>query len=127
MEFMRKVRVATVCLCMGAGPQCVLANDPYLQELEAEAQMVELIRNAEKIDAASNVASSPGITGQNATRAILGEGMSQMQFEETLKTRFVGTYMLYEKLSDSEKQAVHASYQRDGKIMEIRRAIAGHL
>lgn len=118
--------VTGFCLALYGLALPALASDPYLDMLEEEAQVLELMKTAEQMDAKSQVSAS-SITGQNATRAVLGAGMAPDQFDDALKTYFVGTYMLYEKLSAEQKSAVYASYQRDGRIMEIRRAIAEHL
>ena len=128
MRLPRMLRPAAACFCLSLGSPTlpVQAGDLYLDMLEEEAQVLELMKSAERLDASAQ-ANAPGITGQNATRAVLGAGMSHEQFDAALKTYFVGTYMLYGKLSEEQKDAVYTHYQRDGQIMEIRRAIAEHL
>jgi hypothetical protein len=118
--------VAYFCLYLGSPMLPAQAGDAYLDMLEEEAQVLELMKSAERLDASAQ-ANAPGITGQNATRAVLDAGMSHEQFDAALQTYFVGTYMLYGKLSEEQKDAVYTHYQRDGQIMEIRRAIAEHL
>lgn len=125
MRLLRMLRPAAVCVCLGLS-LTARAGDPYLDMLEEEAQVLEMMKTAEQLDASSQ-ANTPGITGENAARAVLGEGMTPDQFDAALKTYFVGTYMLYDKLPQEQKAAVYARYQRDGRIMEIRRAIAEHL
>lgn len=128
MRVPRMLRPAAAWLCLGLG--CLTlpaqAGDPYLDMLEEEAQVVEMMKTAEQLDASAQ-ASAPGITGQNTTRAVLGPGMTPEQFDVALRTHFVGTYMLYAKLPAEQKQAVYTHYQHDGRIMEIRRAIAEQL
>jgi hypothetical protein len=118
--------LAGICLILGVPVLPVHAGDPYLDMLEEEAQVLELMKTAEQLDAKAQ-SSVGGISDENTTRAMLGPGMSAEQFDAALKGHFVGTYMLYDKLSAEQKAAVYARYQRDGRIMEIRRVIAKHL
>ncbi|MCW9059852.1 MAG: hypothetical protein OQL11_13370 [Gammaproteobacteria bacterium] len=118
--------LAGICLFLVVPVLPAHASDPYLDMLEEEAQVLELIKTAEQMDAKAQ-SSTGGISDENTTRAMLGPGMSTEQFDAALKAHFVGTYMLYDKLSAEQKAAVYARYQRDGRIMEIRRAIAKHL
>lgn len=126
MRMLSKLPAVMAYLCLGCLSAPVQSGDPYLDMLEEEAQVLELMKSAEKLDATAQTG-APDITGDNAARAMLGAGMTSEQFDEVLKTRFVGTYMLYAKLSPEQKEAVYARYQRDGRIMEIRRVIAEHL
>jgi protein-tyrosine-phosphatase len=128
MRIGKLMRVAAAGLFLSAGSFCVQAesSDPYLQMLEDEAQTLELIRNAERQDEAA-VGTATGSATQNAGRSNLAEGLSREQFEQALKARFIGTNTLYEKLSEAAKQDVYVSYQRDSRIMEIRRSVASHL
>ncbi len=128
MQIGKLLRVTTAGLFLCAGSLCVQAepSDPYLQLLEEESQTLELINNAERLDEAA-VANATGAEAQNTEHANLAEGLSREQFEQALKMRFVGTNTLYEKLSEEAKRDVYASYQRDGRIMEVRRSVASHL
>lgn len=111
---------AGLTLCAGMPPTAALGEDAYLAEIEREAQRLEMLKAAERMDAV-------GATGQAADRLTVSAGLSHEQFEQEIRQRFLGTNMLYEKLSEKSRAAVYAAYQRDNRVMELRRAIAERL
>lgn len=109
-----------IALWAGTVSTVVLGMDPYLAEIEQEAQRLEMLKAAERMDATS-------ASEQPADRLLVSTGLTQEQFEQELRQRFLGTNMLYEKLSAKARTNVYAAYRRDNRIMELRRVIAEHL
>lgn len=119
-EWRYGVAVFWFALCIGVSPMTAHGEDAYLAEIEQEAQRLEMLKTAERMDAAS-------ASGQPADRLLVSTGLTHEQFEQELRQRFLGTNMLYEKLSAKARTNVYAAYQRDNRIMELRRVIAEHL
>ncbi|HSO99991.1 MAG TPA: hypothetical protein VLN90_00870 [Thioalkalivibrio sp.] len=84
-------------------------------------------RNAELLSVASVDTGMQAIhtdPGQVSDRRILTPGLDRTAFEQELSDRFLGTHMLYSKLTDDAKEAVYAYYQDDNQIEGVRRKVA---
>ncbi|MFW5453508.1 hypothetical protein [Thioalkalivibrio sulfidiphilus] len=57
-------------------------------------------------------------------RSALTPGLDRNAFEQELSERFLGTHLLYQKLSDEARDAVFVLYQEDNRIDGIRRMVA---
>jgi len=122
ISFVQKVTAAVLFLIVGVVsyadliPPVQAADDSgYLDALEAEA---------------GNVAAA-GIGGQGAATAkepaqMSGElppDLDMAGFEESLRKQLFGSYLFYKNLSDTNKRAVYAEYQKTRRIEDIRNKI----
>gem|GEM_PF-2834513 len=103
--------IASTLLCVAAGASAMDTNN----------------RNAEILKVASVNTGMQAIhtePGQVSDRRILTPGLDRTAFEQELSDRFLGTHMLYRKLTDDAKEAVFAYYQDDNQIDGVRRKVA---
>ena len=119
--------LAGMLLTLTCGTQGASADDlSYLDALEAEADRLELLSDAERMDGEAEVAAvastRPGAVPSAPGRTELPAGLSREQFEAVL-VHYRGTYMLYEKLSESARVRVFDAYNQDNRIAEIRRRV----
>jgi hypothetical protein len=85
------------------------SNADYLKSLKGEAESITLDKQTEvqsSGDRVSNTVSSP-----ETVVGSLISGLSIEQFEKVLQRNYIGSYLFYKRLSDSQKEEVYASYQ----------------
>lgn len=58
-----------------------------------------------------------------ASRKHVQPGLNQLNFERTLRTRFIGVYRKYEQLGTPDRNEVYAAYTQDNSIRKIRKTI----
>ncbi len=88
----------------------------YLQELENEA--------AATGGEHSDNANKPGWTPrQTSLIEKIDAGLNKDQFEETLKSRFYGSYVFYSALEEKKQQRVYEEYQVNNDIDHLRETI----
>lgn len=113
--------LAACCLLPG---QLLASSANYLNALEAEADNIsatETTPNQPTTDTATSAA--PAVPAGE----ILPAGLSQADFEETLKSSYFGSYIFYSKLSDGGKTSVYKEYQKNGSINHLREVIKTEL
>lgn len=111
-------------------PGAVAEDLSYLDALEAEADRLEMLSDAARLDAEADAEAAvpaaadavPGTVPSAPGRAEVPTGLTREQFEATL-TRYRGTHMLYEKLSEPARAQVFDAYHEDNRIAEIRRRV----
>jgi hypothetical protein len=91
----------------------VAPADDYLSILEAEA---------------ADTANTANPAGQPRTKPVqpgkyMTPGLGFDAFSEELRSRYAGTYLLYMKLSPSERQLAWKSYRQDNKLASVRKRI----
>lgn len=98
--------------CLLAAPlgSQAATSDDYLRQIET---------------AAKQQASTPITTRSAPTPNIdaterLPLGLQQEDFEKTLREKFVGTYVFYERLTAQNKTRIFTLYQRDNRVSMIR-------
>ncbi len=104
-----------VGLLLSAGAS---AASSYLQELEAEAAATD---NTAQPTAP---AATPNWSKQKTTVSEkLDPGLNKKQFEESLKSRFYGSYLFYATINDKKQQVVYEEYQKNNDIEHLREVI----
>lgn len=120
-----RVQLAGLLLVFACLRQAAIAGDlSYLDALEAEADKLEMLADAERLDTEAQAAApaEPGVVPDAPGRAEVPAGLSREQFEAAL-IRYRGTHMLYEKLSGPAQLQVFDAYHDDNRIAEIRRRV----
>lgn len=96
------------------------AATSYLEELNEEAQ-------SEGQGAASPAApgNQPSWTEQQTTgnHETIEKGLTKEKFEQSLKSRFYGSYLFYSALSDAKQAAVYEEYKKNNEIEHLREVI----
>lgn len=92
--------------------------ESYLQELENEAAATGT--GAKTGSEADKPAWSPK---QTSLSEKIEPDLSQDQFEETLKSRFYGSYLFYSSLGEKKQQRVFEEYRQNNDIEHLREAI----
>lgn len=112
--------VTTLMLVLLSISELTMARS-YLQELENEAA-------ATGSDQSNTPASNPGWTPkQTSLIERIDPDLSKDQFEETLKSRFYGSYLFYSSLDDKKQQHVYEEYLKNNDIEHLREAIKGQM
>lgn len=103
-------------VCTGFIPAAQAAdNSDYLEALDAEAGNV-----------AASKANIPKPRDTNEPQQMSGEfppNLDAQGFENELRKQLFGSYLFYKKLSDANKRAVYAEYQKTRRIEDIRNKI----
>lgn len=107
-------------LLLGSG---ATAATSYLQELEAEAATINSDAQPE------TPAATPSWQTQHTTSAgeKLDPGLNKEQFEESLKSRFYGSYVFYTNLNEIKRQVVYEEYKKKNDIEHLREVIKAQL
>ncbi len=118
--------VGTLLIFTYLQPAAAAGDLSYLDALEAEADRLEMLADAERLDAEVR-ATGPGPAASDTVpdapgRAEVPAGLSREQFEAVL-VHYRGTHMLYEKLSEPAREQVFDAYHEDNRISEIRRRV----
>lgn len=106
-----KAVILSLILAMLALP--TQAADDYLDALDSEVSDLE-VTNAVAIDQLKAVEQEP---------TTFPEDLDLAAFEEVLSSHFIGSFMFYNKLNDSDKAAVYEEYQGNKDIELIRKKI----
>lgn len=93
----------------------VHAADKYLDSIEAEASDLT-------VDSAVTLGET-GTTEQDSNA--LPNDLDRSGFEELLRSRFIGSFMFYNKLDDGDKTAVFQEYTQSKDIERVRKKIIG--
>lgn len=89
----------------------------YLQELENEAAATDN-------DTQTDSANKPGWTPkQTSLVEKIDPDLNKEQFEQSLKSRFYGSYLFYSSLDDKKQQRVYEEYQNNNDIEHLRETI----
>lgn len=116
-------RFVGLALALTPIPHGAIAEDlSYLDALEVEADRLEMLSDAERMDAEAATEAATGSVPDAPGRAELPPGLDREQFEAAL-VRYRGTHMLYEKLSEPARAHVFDAYHEDNRIAEIRRRV----
>lgn len=86
------------------------AADAYLDSLEAEASDL-------KVDSASEPNATPVLDDA------IPDDLDQGGFETLLRSRYIGSFMFYNKLNATDKSAVYEEYMSSKDIEVIRKKI----
>lgn len=99
----------------------------YLNALEGEAEGITLDKEstsaqqiAEEKSIPSELNSDWNPEQQATSSSGMPRGLSPKVFEETLKSRYFGTYLFYSRLSAPKKQEIFAFYQQNADPAAIR-------
>lgn len=108
--------VAFLLLLFGLLPGTeAFAAGSYLQELEAEAAATDNTPQPTAPAAKPNWSQQQAIAGEK-----LEPDLNKEQFEESLKTRFYGSYLFYSTLNDKKQQIVFEEYLKNSDIEHLR-------
>ncbi len=101
------------------------SNSDYLQSLEGEASELDLDNKTKNANQSSNAASSVSKewSGQGGAIFKLTPGLSFDQFEVVLKNNYIGSFLFYKRLSNSQKDRVFKFYQDNPDPSKIREKI----
>jgi hypothetical protein len=102
------------------------SNADYLKSLQGEAESITLDKETELKTTRSKVSST--VAGPDEAPNSLISGLSVEQFEKVLQKNYIGSYLFYKRLSNSQKGEVYSFYQgnpdpdavRD-KILKVRK------
>lgn len=111
---LRTAALALLATCLLPTSPLFAADDDYLKALREEAMGGTPAEEKKAAPATTAPTSSTGI------QTAIPKGLSQPQMEEWLMANYFGSYMFYNKLSDSNKQEVYSTYTSGGTISEVR-------
>lgn len=99
-------------------------NDAYLKSLAGEAEGLSVDSQTEVDPAGGNTSGGLSSTADpsGSPSGITG-GLSREEFEKDLQNNYIGSYLFYKRLSDSQKDEVFASYQADPSPDSVREKI----
>jgi hypothetical protein len=112
--FQRPARLLAITVSLLALSPCVSANS-YLSDLEAEA-------NSTTVEAGKDSELNWSHKKQGLSES-LPAGMTQEEFEKSLRTNYYGSFLFYDKLSEWNKKQVYNTYQESHDIEQVRREI----
>lgn len=112
--------LATACWLLPATTHA--AESSYLNALEAEADNISVTETPPETTTTNEKAKTAAPVGET-----LPAGLSQADFEETLKSGYFGSYLFYSKLGDRGKAAVYKEYQQNTSINHLREVIKAEL
>jgi hypothetical protein len=107
-------------------PQAILATDPYMDALNAEADSVIVDPKTEqqKPDFINQAPVPGGWSNQNQSMSLdLQANLDKEDFEEALKRNFYGSYMFYNHLDEADQAEVYEFYQNKPSIEPVRQRI----
>ncbi|MCB1734526.1 MAG: hypothetical protein H6981_15420 [Gammaproteobacteria bacterium] len=90
------------------------AKDSYLDSINGEADDIT-VDSAVSLDASGQP--------QGAEAPSIPKDLDIAGFEELLRSRYIGSYMFYNKLSDGDKTSVYDEYLSSKDIESIRKKI----
>lgn len=90
------------------------AKDSYLDSIDAEADEVS-VDSAVPLDASD--------AQHNTEPKGIPDNLDLSGFEDLLRSRYIGSYMFYNKLSDGDKTSVYDEYMSSKNIELIRKKI----
>jgi hypothetical protein len=108
--------ICTVALALGWGSGAAAAEDPYLKALQSEAGKVEdLTKAQEEHRKVKEAVAKQQVPAQPAAPAAVPvaatSGGSRADLEKTLRDQFPGTFALYLKFSEPDKQLVIKEFE----------------
>jgi hypothetical protein len=95
-------------------------NEAYLKSLAGEAEGLSVDSQTEVNPGDANATGE--ISNAAGTAANAG-GLSREEFEKDLQNNYIGSYLFYKRLNDSQKDEVFASYQADPNPDSVREKI----
>jgi hypothetical protein len=107
-------------------PLAILASDPYMDALNAEADSVVVDPETEKQKPSplEQVPAQGGWSTQDQSMSLdLPPDLDRDDFEESLKLNFYGSYMFYNRLDDSAQEEVYQLYRQNPSIEPVRKRI----
>ncbi|MFA5626524.1 MAG: hypothetical protein WCX90_03655 [Thiohalomonadaceae bacterium] len=100
------------------------ASGDYLKELQAETEVITRGKTDDPVDVTAPAErveqqlSRPAI-GRDKLDELPGD-LTHAQFEEILRDNYLGTYVFYNKLSDTDKARVYEAYGSNPAIVHLR-------
>jgi hypothetical protein len=85
------------------------SNADYLKSLQGEAENVTLDKKTELETTRSKISASVSGPGQISNSLV--SGLTVEQFEKVLQKNYMGSYLFYKRLSDSQRAEVYSFYQ----------------
>jgi len=111
-----RTRMITRTACLAIALVCI-GGTAHANQSEAEQfQRLAAMENSPQAIHTS--------TSVNPGRNILTPGLDRTAFERELSERFMGTHLLYQKLSDEDRNKVYTFYQDNNQIDSVRRKVA---
>lgn len=116
-----------ILLSSFAGGALSQSNSEYLESITGEAKGLKLDLGANPAEGAAanaqNSFATPNDPGKQQAGAIeeLAPGLEQDKFEELLMNNYMGSYLFYKRLDDSEKKEAYGYYLQNpdpGKLRE---------
>lgn len=93
------------------GSSMAQTNPDYLKSLEGEAENLTLDKETELKSTQSKISNS--VAGTEESPGSLTNGLTVEQFEMVLQKNYIGSYLFYKRLSNSQKKEVYAYYQNN--------------
>jgi hypothetical protein len=85
------------------------SNDDYLKSLQGEAENITMDKQTELEAIHGKISAS--VSAQEQIPNSLISGLSIELFEKVLKQNYMGSYLFYKRLNDSQKVEVYSFYQ----------------
>lgn len=101
----------------------VVAGDAYLDALKAEAATITPEGEVAPAGEAPPQSGNSLLAKPQKVKSDLTPGLDKVGFEKDLKENFHGSFLFYEKLTDTEKERVFTFYKDVPEITRIRRQI----
>jgi hypothetical protein len=92
-----------------AGSAAAQSNADYLKSLQGEAENITLDKETELKTNRSKISAT--VAGPDEAPNSLVSGLSVEQFEKVLQKNYIGSYLFYKRLSNSQKDEVYSFYQ----------------
>jgi hypothetical protein len=92
-----------------AGSVVAQSNADYLKSLQGEAESITLDKATESNTARSKISEPVADPGEVPSSLI--SGLSVEQFEKVLQKNYIGSYLFYKRLSNSQKGEIYSFYQ----------------
>jgi hypothetical protein len=92
-----------------AGSVAAQSNADYLKSLQGEAESITLDKATESNTARSKISETVADPGEVPSSLI--SGLSVEQFEKVLQKNYIGSYLFYKRLSNSQKGEIYSFYQ----------------
>jgi hypothetical protein len=92
-----------------AGSVVAQSNADYLKSLQGEAESITLDKATESNTARSKISETVADPGEVPSSLV--SGLSVEQFEKVLQKNYIGSYLFYKRLSNSQKGEIYSFYQ----------------